>query len=953
MMKARPQPSSRRGFTLVEMMVVLVILGMVMIGLVQVLTTSRESYDQQKITLEMQQNARAGLEKLADDFRHVSYGKDPTQPSIHSAWRDSVTFIADIDPDTPGAEVIRYFLSSAGDPDTPNPNDTILMKTVSDSSGALLYSEPQSYGIRAPDGLTLRYFNGAGVELANNPVPQPELVGEILIEIVAVEPRAHKRTGTYQEQTLSTTIYPRNLPLTPARSRPSTPAVGSLSLPDCQSVTVPWATPTTNTDGTPLELGDISHFTVYFGTSSSDMSLYSRVARTINEWTVANLAGGHTYFLGISCTSRSGVESYMGLASIDLHSTLVPNAPDGFIAGGNPHGSGVLLQWSQVTEFTGGLVITTPVTYKIYRDVAAGVTPDPGLLIGTQVAQNWFADSTLTQCATHHYIVTATACGNESAASIEISLTTPAEPDCISNLSAYPTESVGELHVTWSPPSLRTDGSALPSEEISAYRIYYDTEPYSTATYVDASGGTSEHTLSGLESCTTYYINVAALDQCPHVGQLCGYNQIAVDTAEPCDPAPPVAVPFVRATGADQRIDIAWPANTVDCDLYGYLLYYGTSPGGPYHGTQAVQGPSPITFATPQVIDGDSCRVSLTGLSSCQGYSVVVSAIDTCSPFNESDPSPEAIATTECMACGIEAGCVAFMNSPTHDTDVRLELFTLSGAGDTVRSIMPHWSGAGSLREVWAGRPLVCVWKWDGTCGDGPAGPQSSGVELDVTDFEIPSSAREEDGLPVGLLFDDGMVGQTVTLDLRGSTGGLCSTEPRTVQNAIAFDDFDDGNLGDWDLQSGSWWVDGGELYQSSTATSCIALYSGSHTDFIFEAKIKCVYSQTPYILFRGNVATNSYYMFGLKTSENTVRLGRYLNGSYSTTASASVSLSNNVWYNLKVEVSGQTITAYLDCQPVLSITDSQMLPSGEIGLRTYASRAYYDDFRVYAFPEL
>ena len=227
-----------RGFGILETMVVVLIFGVVTLGLYQVLTTTRGSYEQQKVTLEMQPNARTGIQALAEDFRHVSYGKDPTQPSIDYARGDSVVFVADIVPGIPGAEVITYALSGAGDLDTPNPSDTVLMKTVADSGGVLLYMEPQTYGIKN-GGLRLRYFNGAGHELANNPVPQPELIGEVMIEITAVEPRVHKRSGTYLEQTLSVTIYPRNLPLTPARSRPSTPEIGTLAIPNCESVTIP------------------------------------------------------------------------------------------------------------------------------------------------------------------------------------------------------------------------------------------------------------------------------------------------------------------------------------------------------------------------------------------------------------------------------------------------------------------------------------------------------------------------------------------------------------------------------------------------------------------------------------------------------------------------------------------------------------------------------------------
>ncbi len=955
MKTARSLTGTQRGFSMVELMVVLAILGVVSVGLFQVLTTSRHTYEQQKVTLEMQQNARAGLEKLADDFRHVSYGKDPTQPSIEYACGDSVTFVADVEPDVPGAEFITYALSDAGDPDTPNPNDTILMKTVADSGGVVLYHEPQSYGIKTNGGLAFRYFNGAGVEMPNNPVPQPETVGEVLIEVVAVEPRVHKRTGTYQEQMLSTTIYPRNLPLTPARSRPSTPVVGPLALPDCQSVTVPWQTPTTNTDGTTLELADISHFTVYFGTNIDSMSLSSRLARTINEWTVTGLIAGFTYYLGVTCTSRSGVESHMGIDNINLSSPLAPAQVQNLTGSPNPFGDGIRLEWTTVTEFTGGEVITTPVDYHIYRSETAGFIPDPGLLLGSQEAQTWFDDSTLEDCTTYYYTVTASACSNEGAGADEIAQSTPPRPDCVNSINAYPTENNGELYVEWFPPSTRVDGSALNPEDITGYRIYYSTEPYQTDTYVDypASGG--EFFITGLPTCTTFYINVATFDQCPQLGDLCAHNQIEVDTAEPCDPEPPATVPQVRVVATDERVDISWPSNMIDCDLYGYKVYYGTEVGGPYYGVDADQGTSPLTYATAQVIDGDSCRVSLTGMEPCQSYSVVVSAIDTCDPYNEGPSSPEVTRTTECMACDIEASCVGVIDAPDNIGDIQLELFTLSGAGETVRSIVPQWSGDAWVRQVYAGRPLVCIWRSDGVCGeDGSIGDQESGAELNVDDFDISSDASHHDGLPLAFAFEGDVVGEVLTLDLRGASGGFCSTEPREVLNAYAFDNFDDGDISNWTVLSGNWSVVEGELYQSNGSSSRYIIHPGTFSDCTIETKVRCVYGQTPYLIFRGDMDSSTYYTLGLRTSRNQIRFRRWWNGSANTVKKTSVNLSNNTWYHLKVEATGNTLKAYLDCELVFTYTDNdKLLPSGQVGYRTYKTKVYFDDFRVYAPAEL
>jgi len=426
------------GFTLVEVMVAVVITGVVSVSLAQMLSVGQRSADRNRIMSEMQQNARVGIQSLSDDLRHVSYGKDPTQPSIFYAGPDSVEFVADLLDDNAGAERVSYFLSSEGDPDTPNPNDTILMKVVRDTMGVVLYSAPQAYGI-APGGLDFRWFNGGGVELAN-PVPQPELVGEVMVTLTVAASR--EIAGTYPQMTLSSTIYPRNLPLSPARSRPSNPGFVSLESPDCERATLTWTTPTTNTDATELDPLDIGYFALYLGTDPDDLDLYTKLARTTNQWTISGLSDGPVYYLAVTCVSRSGVESYRCGGAIDLTWTPVPKAPVNLHFGA---GAGTILAWDPVTLFTNDEAITTPVSYRIYRGVAAGFAATDATRRGTVTATTTWTDSSAVVGNTYYYRVQAKACRNEeSTGSNEVS-------NCAVNLQLWSNTAAGETMTLLTP----------------------------------------------------------------------------------------------------------------------------------------------------------------------------------------------------------------------------------------------------------------------------------------------------------------------------------------------------------------------------------------------------------------------------------------------------------------------------------------------------------------------
>ena len=134
-----------------------------------------------------------------------------------------------------------------------------------------------------------------------------------------------------------------------------------------------------------------------------------------------------TYYLSVTCVSRSGVESYKCTETADMSSSLVPQGVAGLTvtatSGGKLH-----LSWTAVTHLENGNPITTPLTYVIHRASTAGFTPDDGNRLSTVSASTQYDDSTMSDCSVSYYQVCAKACGNEGNPSPEASGNHPAPP---------------------------------------------------------------------------------------------------------------------------------------------------------------------------------------------------------------------------------------------------------------------------------------------------------------------------------------------------------------------------------------------------------------------------------------------------------------------------------------------------------------------------------------------
>jgi len=105
-----------------------------------------------------------------------------------------------------------------------------------------------------------------------------------------------------------------------------------------------------------------------------------------------------------------------------------------------------------------------------------------------------------------------------------------------------------------------------------------------------------------------------------------------------------LCISIIFSPGSADALDITlrWDANS-EPDLAGYKIYYKTgTPGGPYDGTGALQGPSPIDIPLDTIgFDPDNPEFTINDLSDSGRYFLVVTAYDDELPENESGFSNE------------------------------------------------------------------------------------------------------------------------------------------------------------------------------------------------------------------------------------------------------------------------------------------------------------------------
>lgn len=142
---------SKKGFTLIELVIATVLTSILSFAMYSVFIRSKRSYEVGEVRAEAQKRGRLAMSKVVADLRETGLGLGEEGQGVLDAQKDEVTIVADLD-NNGNTEVVRYFLSdTTALPETRNPHDRILYKSVNGKPGL-----PLGRGIV---GLSFGYFD--------------------------------------------------------------------------------------------------------------------------------------------------------------------------------------------------------------------------------------------------------------------------------------------------------------------------------------------------------------------------------------------------------------------------------------------------------------------------------------------------------------------------------------------------------------------------------------------------------------------------------------------------------------------------------------------------------------------------------------------------------------------------------------------------------------------------
>jgi len=151
-----------------------------------------------------------------------------------------------------------------------------------------------------------------------------------------------------------------------------------------------------------------------------------------------------------------------------------------------------------------------------------------------------------------------------------------------------------------------------------------------------------------------------------------------------------------------------------------------------------------------------------------------------------------------------------------------------------------------------------------------------------------------------------------------------------TEEDILLFDNFDDGNLNGWTIESGNWQVNNGNLAGSSSGKALggrINTGNSEWDNYRIELDINSFLGIDQGVGFRygenGSYEINLRYGKGIHNTPQIILWKIDGNGQTLLKEIKPLSLANNKWYHLIIEVSNENIKAWIDNTPIFDFTDT------------------------------
>lgn len=163
--------SDQRGFGLLEMTIAMAVMGLLVGGAVSMLFRSQVTFELQRASMDMRQQARVALDSLSTELRLAGYQIDNLTEAIDLASTNSIRFVGDIDDGDPAVPCAAGFENAAdggAERITYELNGGQLLKSVECWDGSAWTTEisqqVMAQNLVGPQAL-FSYFDGDGTQL--------------------------------------------------------------------------------------------------------------------------------------------------------------------------------------------------------------------------------------------------------------------------------------------------------------------------------------------------------------------------------------------------------------------------------------------------------------------------------------------------------------------------------------------------------------------------------------------------------------------------------------------------------------------------------------------------------------------------------------------------------------------------------------------------------------------